>query len=281
VCLQDLIATASADAKTVRMKSFLLVLAAASLSATVFAENGNCIQEYANCGTNAGMTCCSGHICMFKDNSKPSAEAGKCLPAPMPLYCQAEVYNDWQSVFACISPYFFGYCGIAMGLFLSIVGAAWGIWLTGATIMGAAIKAPRIKSKNLISVIFCEATAIYGVIIAIILSDKIKGITDTVKLHDSIFANNDGDATSNSVYNWVQAYYAGYALFAAGFGVGFTNVGSGICVGLAGSSCALADAQDANLFVKILIVEIFGSALGIFGVIIGILGSQHGDFPSQ
>ncbi|GAA5836624.1 hypothetical protein JCM3766R1_006973 [Sporobolomyces carnicolor] len=159
------------------------------------------------------------------------------------------------------SPYAWAMTGVGLNIGLSVAGAGWGIWITGASILGGSVRTPRIRTKNLISIIFCEVVGIYGVITAIVFSAKL------------------GASPSIETLYTARNYYTGFSLFWGGLTTGVCNLLCGVAVGISGSNAALADAADPQLFVKILVIEVFSSILGLFGLIVGLLVSgKAGDF---
>ncbi|KAF8902915.1 ATP synthase subunit C-domain-containing protein [Gymnopilus junonius] len=145
------------------------------------------------------------------------------------------------------SPYAWGATGIGLCIGLSVLGAGWGIFVTGASILGGGVRQPRITTKNLISIIFCEVVAIYGVSIRQACTPLLRRTLHTSKLLHR------------------------FCPLLGGLTVGACNLLCGVCVGVTGSTAALSDAADPDLFVKILVVEVFGSILGLFGLIVGLL----------
>eukprot|EP00033_Pygsuia_biforma_P000580 GCRY01000684.1.p1 GENE.GCRY01000684.1~~GCRY01000684.1.p1 ORF type:complete len:181 (-),score=26.79 GCRY01000684.1:112-654(-) len=157
-----------------------------------------------------------------------------------------------------MSPYFFTSLGVGFTIGLSVIGAATGIYMAGTSIVGGSVRSPHIQSKNLVSVLLCEAVAIYGVIMSIVLVTKLEPFT-----------------TAHAV-----DYYSAFATFGTGLTVGFGNLFCGLSVGTVGKAAALADAQTPNVFTKIIIVMIFAEALGLFGLIVGFIESKDIEFTT-
>mmetsp|Transcript_21170 Transcript_21170/g.31583 ORF Transcript_21170/g.31583 Transcript_21170/m.31583 type:complete len:220 (-) Transcript_21170:541-1200(-) len=189
-----------------------------------------------------------------------------------------------------------GYLGVASAAVLSNWGSAWGTWKAGVSLVHTGIRHPESVMKNVIPIVMAGVIGIYGLIVAVILSEAI---------------NKPEDSTRVNTYS----IYTAMAHLCAGLCCGISGLAAGGCIGIVGDYGvrsvgyrasnitlfpSLGDAKkqsegysqipdsehhadgdvsgsdDQNkLFVGMLIMLIFSEALALYGLIVALIVSQN------
>merc|ERR1711887_470651 len=71
--------------------------------------------------------------------------------------------------------------------------------------------------------------------------------------------------------------FQGYAHFSAGMTVGLSSLAAGLAIGIVGDAGVRANAQQPRLFVGMILILIFAEALGLYGLIVGLVVASGAD----
>ena len=83
----------------------------------------------------------------------------------------------------------------------------------------------------------------------------------------------EAEVIINGKLDQVDTYsaYSGYAHMSAGIVVGLSAMAAGLAIGVVGDAGVRANAQQPKLFVGMILILIFAEALGLYGLIVGLV----------
>merc|ERR550537_1694970 len=112
--------------------------------------------------------------------------------------------------------------------------------------MSMGVMRPDMVMRSIIPVVMACVLGIYGLITAVIINGHIE---------------------PPSKYS----AYAGYAHLGAGLTVGLSSLAAGLAIGIVGDAGVRANAQQPRLFAGMILILIFAEALGLYGLIVGLV----------
>lgn len=192
-----------------------------------------------------------------------------------------EMYDEANVSYTCPSwAPTLGFVGIASAVVFANIGGAYGTARAGSGIMSMGIRSPELLMKNIIPVVMAGVLGIYGMIVAVILNGKITP---------------PGQGTRYSTYS----QFNGFCHLAAGLCCGLTSLVSGIAIGISadagtravgaqsqmseswkkmgfsGDAGGQANSGNDNLFVATILIQVFASNIGLYGLITSLILSQQ------
>ena len=140
----------------------------------------------------------------------------------------------------------YGFLGVTAAISFANLGAAYGTAKAGVGICTMGVLKPEKVIKALIPVIMAGILGIYGLIVAVVLIQRV------------------GD---HDTYNYTK----GFSHLAAGLCCGISAWAAGIAIGIAGDAGARALGQQDKVFVGMMLILIFAEALGLYGLIVSLI----------
>jgi len=140
---------------------------------------------------------------------------------------------------------FFGLMGVAAAVSFTALGAAYGTAKSGTGIAAMSVIRPELIMKSTVPAIMAGIVAIYGFVIAAVITN---GITPK-------------DYT----------LFKSFADLAAGLSVGLSGLAAGIAIGVVGDTGVRGSALQPRLFVGMILILIFTEVLALYGFIVAIL----------
>ncbi|PAN26409.1 hypothetical protein PAHAL_5G010500 [Panicum hallii] len=146
---------------------------------------------------------------------------------------------------------FFGFIGASSALVFSCMGAAYGTAKSGVGVAHMGVMRPELVTKSIVPVVMAGVLGIYGLIVAVIITSSINPVAKPYYLFD------------------------GYSHLASGISCGLSCLAAGMAIGIVGDAGVRANAQQPKLFVGMILILIFAEALGLYGLIVGIILSSR------
>merc|ERR1712046_68921 len=140
---------------------------------------------------------------------------------------------------------FFGFMGVTSAIVFANLGAAYGTAKSGVGISSMGVMRPDMVMRSIIPVVMAGVLGIYGLITAVIINGKMESAS--------------------------YSAYSGYAHLGAGLTVGMSSLAAGLAIGIVGDAGVRANAQQPRLFVGMILILIFAEALGLYGLIVGLV----------
>jgi len=143
-----------------------------------------------------------------------------------------------------------GFGGAMFALVFSNIGAAYGTGKSGMGISALGVGKPELVMKSIVPVVMAGVLGIYGLIIAVIIANAIPSVEQ-----------------GKPAYSMFSAV----AHFGGGVACGLSGLSAGMAIGIVGDSCTRAAAEQPKLFVGMVLILIFAEALGLYGLIVGLI----------